>query len=45
MLVQNYAGDELYGSHGVILWFIGGQVLAYDFYRQRRAAWRTATGQ
>ena len=27
-------GDEFYGSHGVILWFIGGQVLAYDFRRR-----------
>ena len=29
-------GDVFYGSLGVILWFIGGQVLAYDW--RRRAA-------
>ena len=29
------AGDEFYGSHGVILWFIAGQVLAYDFRRRQ----------
>ncbi|MDP9187985.1 MAG: O-antigen ligase family protein [Actinomycetota bacterium] len=29
-------GDLFYGSLGVILWFIGGQVLAYDW--RRRAA-------
>ena len=28
------AGDAFYGSHGVILWFIGGQVLAYDYRRR-----------
>jgi putative inorganic carbon (hco3(-)) transporter len=36
LLVLLYAGDEFYGSHGVILWFIAGQVLAYD-YRLRAA--------
>ena len=30
LLVQLAAGDEFYGSHGVVFWFIGGQVLAYD---------------
>jgi len=28
-------GDVFYGSLGVILWFIGGQVLAYDWRRAR----------
>jgi O-antigen ligase len=36
LLVLLTAGDEFYGSHGVIFWFIAGQVLAYDF--RRRAA-------
>jgi putative inorganic carbon (hco3(-)) transporter len=31
LLVLLTAGDEFYGSHGVIFWFIAGQVLAYDF--------------
>jgi hypothetical protein len=30
------SGDAFYGSSGVILWFIAGQVLAYDY--RRRAA-------
>ena len=28
------AGDEFYGSHGIVLWFIAGQVMAYDFRRR-----------
>jgi putative inorganic carbon (hco3(-)) transporter len=40
LLVLLTAGDEFYGSHGVIFWFIAGQVLAYDF-RQRAAAGRS----
>jgi O-antigen ligase len=35
LLVQTVAGDVFYGPSGVILWFIGGQVLAYEW---RRAA-------
>jgi hypothetical protein len=31
MLVVLYTGDSFYGSHGVILWLIGGQVLASDY--------------
>jgi hypothetical protein len=34
LLVLLTAGDEFYGSHGVIFWFIAGQVLAYDFRRR-----------
>lgn len=34
LLVLLAAGDEFYGSHGVILWFIAGQVLAYDVRRR-----------
>jgi len=34
LMVTLAAGDEFYGSHGVILWFIVGQVLAYDFRRR-----------
>jgi hypothetical protein len=34
LLVTLAAGDEFYGSHGVVLWFIAGQVLAYDFRRR-----------
>jgi putative inorganic carbon (hco3(-)) transporter len=37
MLVLLYAGDEFYGSHGVIFWFICGQVLAFDYWRRRAA--------
>ena len=36
LLVQAAFGDVFYGVSGLILWFIGGQVLAYDF--RRRAA-------
>ena len=36
LLVLLSAGDEFYGSHGVIFWFLGGQVLAYD-HRRREA--------
>jgi putative inorganic carbon (hco3(-)) transporter len=35
LLVMMTSGDVFYGPSGVILWFIGGQVLAYEF---RRAA-------
>lgn len=35
LLVQLTSGDVFYGPSGVILWFIGGQVLAYEW---RRAA-------
>jgi hypothetical protein len=34
LLVTLAAGDEFYGSHGVVLWFIAGQVLAYDLRRR-----------
>ena len=34
LLVQLTSGDALYGSLGVIFWFIGGAVLAYDFRRR-----------
>jgi hypothetical protein len=45
LLVTLAAGDEFYGSHGVVLWFIAGQVLAYDFRRraQAEAASRSAS--
>ena len=42
LLVTLAAGDEFYGSHGVIFWFIAGQVLAYDFRRRAQAAQRVA---
>jgi O-antigen ligase len=35
LLAMMTSGDVLYGPSGVILWFIGGQVLAYEL---RRAA-------
>jgi hypothetical protein len=35
LLVMMTSGDVFYGPSGVILWFIGGQVLAYEW---RRAA-------
>jgi O-antigen ligase len=34
LLVQLAAGDAFYGVVGVILWFIGGQALAYDLRRR-----------
>lgn len=34
LLVVLAGGDEFYGSHGVIFWFIGGAVLAYDYRRR-----------
>ena len=37
LLVQLTAGDEFYGSHGVVFWFLAGQVLAFD-HRLRRSA-------
>lgn len=33
LLVQLTSGDVFYGPSGVILWFIGGQVLAYEWRR------------
>jgi hypothetical protein len=33
MLVQLASGDSFYGSHGVIIWFVAGQVLAYESRR------------
>jgi hypothetical protein len=38
LLVTLAAGDEFYGSHGIVLWFIAGQVMAYDFRRRAQAA-------
>ncbi|MEA2364219.1 MAG: putative inorganic carbon ((-)) transporter [Thermoleophilaceae bacterium] len=34
-IVELFAGDEFYGIHAVIFWFIGGQVLGYEFRRRR----------
>ena len=34
LLVLATSGDEFYGAHGAILWFICGQVLAYDMRRR-----------
>ena len=36
-IVQLGSGDQLYGITAVIFWFIGGQVLAYEVLRRRRA--------
>lgn len=38
-LAQLFAGDQLYGSNAVIFWFIGGHVLAYEFFCRRRRSW------
>jgi putative inorganic carbon (hco3(-)) transporter len=38
MLVQLTAGDEFYGSHGVVLWFLAGQVLAFDHRLRQRTS-------
>jgi O-antigen ligase len=35
-IVQLGSGDQFYGSNAVIFWFIGGQVLAYEYARRRR---------
>jgi hypothetical protein len=43
MFVLLYTGDALYGVVGVIFWFIGGQVLAYDFYLRSEGAARRAS--
>jgi O-antigen ligase len=43
LLAQLAFGDAFYGVSGVILWFIGGQVLAYEF-RRRAMAQPAATG-
>jgi putative inorganic carbon (hco3(-)) transporter len=37
LLVLATSGDVFYGVHGVILWFICGQVLAYDMRRRAGA--------
>jgi putative inorganic carbon (hco3(-)) transporter len=34
MLVQLTSGDSFYGSHGVIVWFVCGQALGYEFRRE-----------
>lgn len=38
LLVQAAFGDAFYGVSGLILWFIAGQALAFDFRRLRAAA-------
>jgi putative inorganic carbon (HCO3(-)) transporter len=35
LLVVLAGGDEFYGSHGVIFWFIAGAVLAHEYRRHR----------
>ena len=35
-IVQLGSGDQFYGVSAVIFWFIGGQVLAYEYLRGRR---------
>lgn len=37
-IVQLGSGDQLYGISAVIFWFIGGQVLAYEYLRRPRTA-------
>jgi putative inorganic carbon (hco3(-)) transporter len=34
-IVELLSGDGFYGIHAVIFWFIGGQVLGYEFRRRR----------
>ena len=43
MGVVLYTGDSFYGSHGVILWMIVGQILAND-YRLKRGQLRPGSG-
>jgi O-antigen ligase len=38
-LVELFAGDEFYGVHAVVFWFIGGQALGYQWRRRQAAAW------
>lgn len=42
LLVSMTSGDQFYGSLGVILWFIGGQVLAFEHRQRLRAATASA---
>ncbi len=35
-IVQLASGDQFYGVGAVFFWFIGGQVLAYDYFHGRR---------
>jgi hypothetical protein len=37
-IVQLGSGDSFYGSHGVIIWFICGQVFSYEVFRRRAQA-------
>ena len=48
LVVQLWAGDEFYGSHGVILWFLGGMALAFEYragLRSRRVSRAAARGR
>jgi O-antigen ligase len=37
-IVELFAGDEFYGVHAVVFWFIGGQVLGYQLRRRAASA-------
>jgi hypothetical protein len=39
-LVELFAGDEFYGVHGIVFWFIGGQALGYQWRRRQAATWQ-----
>ncbi len=43
-LVELLAGDEFYGVHAVVFWFIGGQALAYEWRRRGAPAQRGPHG-
>lgn len=34
-LVQLSSGDQFYGSNAVVFWFVGGQVLAFEYARRK----------
>jgi O-antigen ligase len=39
-IIELFAGDEFYGVHAVVFWFIGGQALGYQLRRRAAAAER-----
>ena len=41
-IVQLGSGDQLFGVSAVIFWFIGGQVLAYEYFHRHSVEGRTA---
>jgi O-antigen ligase len=38
-IIELFAGDEFYGVHAVVFWFIGGQVLGYQLRKRAASDW------